>query len=238
LSSFNNRKLTTARRVTAFAIGSLEGQAPGRPARLRERASGRSLCGGVSHRNLHPHLERSGEVGMLGGKLSAYKYAYLRTLIHSDMGQLVTKRPKVLKLLANYTTMSEARIRDALSKGHPPTVDITAKDQYEHTLPGIVIQIGRMFAGQYEDLLRRNAHKSSPDLARAAAAAVLLMESKLLHGLVHWGWGVMHPADPEPASSRGYNDFAWDFETDFYGYPLTATALGLKPKYIGLPGLP
>jgi hypothetical protein len=175
---------------------------------------------------------------MQGSKLNSYKYANLRTLIHDDMGRLVSKRPKVLKLLANYTTLSETRILDALTRGHPPVVDITAKDQYEHTLPGIVIQIGRMFAGQYEDLLRRNAHHSSPDLARAAVAAVLLMESKLLHGLVHWGWGVMHPANPEPRSGRGYNDFAWDFEYEFYGRPLTATALGLKPKYIVLPGLP
>jgi hypothetical protein len=101
-----------------------------------------------------------------------------------------------------------------------------------------VIQIGGMFAVQFETVMTRNKQKSEPERARAAAAAVLLMESKLLHGFVHWGWGFQNPGNPEPGSRRGYQDFAWDFEEEFYGRPMTATALDLKPKYIILPGLP
>jgi hypothetical protein len=58
----------------------------------------------------------------------------------------------------------------------------------------------------------------------------LLMESKLLHEMVHWGYtmryGQLEPDRPE----RG-----WAFEKEAYGKHLTATSLGLR-EFISVPG--
>jgi hypothetical protein len=60
--------------------------------------------------------------------------------------------------------------------------------------------------------------------------AKLLMESKLMHELVHWGRSMVSylPAGPE----RGPNEIGWLFEKRAYGSRLESSKLGLG-EYIG-----
>lgn len=175
---------------------------------------------------------------MDSSRLSVRTHPALCRLIERDMTQVAAKRPKVLSLISAYTRMPEGGIRTALAFASGPPVDLTTRICYGHTPVPHVIQIGDIFAKQYEALVNQTSvGNATPQLRAAASAAVVLMESKLLHELVHWAWGNANPARPEPPSRHGFQDMGWDFEADFYGRPLTATSMSIG-NYINVPGLP
>ena len=58
----------------------------------------------------------------------------------------------------------------------------------------------------------------------------LLVESKILHEMVHWGYYRTH-LDFDPPPERG-----WEFEKAAYGKTLTITSLGIDREFLDLPG--
>lgn len=107
---------------------------------------------------------------------------------------------------------------------------------------GPLIQINKIFADQFEALMKCDPMRGFDPHGRYLEErpagvlldeqnnARLLMQSKILHEMVHWG-RTMISFLPDPR----HPDYGWNFEVAAYGKQLYSTTLGLR-AYINIPG--
>ena len=93
-----------------------------------------------------------------------------------------------------------------------------------------VIRLGPGFVQQYEALVNVNGVVVYGKYLEAQRNAKLLMESKLLHELVHWGRAMV--SGRPSGDKKGEGEVGWGFENDAYGSHLVSSKLGLG-QYIG-----
>ena len=148
-------------------------------------------------------------------------YPELRRFVTDSLSRLPQFNPKVFAAFVRFSQLDEASARRALLPTSGPRLIVRANNvrgyaRYEQL---DYIAIRDVFADEYE-----------------AAAMVhvanvnLLMESKLLHEMVHWGYTQRHHrADPKKP------ELGWQFEDAAYGGHVTATSLGLT-AFISVPG--
>jgi hypothetical protein len=158
-------------------------------------------------------------------KMTERGHPHLRQQIF-DLFKIPMKKPAVFSRFVEWSTLSKRAAQRALTPGSGP--DFMVRSLLKRgggyaDFPGIsdFIWLSEIFALQYE--------LTQPDLVGAPQAR-LLMESVLLHELVHWGYwtthGKLEPRRPE----RG-----WEFVKAAYGEELTATSLGIR-AFIAIPG--
>jgi hypothetical protein len=158
-------------------------------------------------------------------KMTKRGFPHLRQQIF-DLWKIPAKKPKVFARFLEWSTLSKKAAERALMPWSGPDFlvqSLLSRGGGYADFPGIsdFIWLSKIFAGQFE--------LTQPNYGGHHQAR-LLMESVLLHELVHWGYwkthGRLEPLKPE----RG-----WEFVKSAYGAELTATSLGIR-AFIAVPG--
>lgn len=149
-------------------------------------------------------------------------------------------KPHVFKAFLKNSGLSEKKADAAmLATVNPPEVYVTEYNViagYSKHSAGHVILLGPGFVQQYEAFVVNGVVRYSGvgnvngKYMAAQRNAKLLMESKLLHEMVHWGRAMVSELAPGP--KKGDGEVGWLFEKEAYGSHLTARKLGLE-QYIG-----
>lgn len=141
-------------------------------------------------------------------------------VLSTSLPVLHTMQPRVFRTLRRYALLSESDARAALAyESAAPIVRVAEMEPKYAFYPGSgdVLMLQWSFVQDVEA-----AHRSG------FARVLRLLESKILHEMVHWGWFKATLRRTEPPSRYGYKDYAWDFERDAYGKALTVQSLGLE----------
>lgn len=144
-------------------------------------------------------------------------------------------KPHVFKAFMDYSGLNEKQAyRAMLAAINPPEVGVahpgTIKGYSKH-VTGDVILLSPRFVKQYEAFVVSGAVLYSGVgnvnvlYMKAQRNAELLMESKLLHEMVHWGREMVSRLPPGPLKDPG--EIGWSFEKQAYGYDLVSSKLGL-----------
>ena len=151
-------------------------------------------------------------------------YPELRRLVTNSISRLVVLNPKAFRAFVKWSTLDPQQARIALLPDAGPRI-IVRQDLVgpELQLRPDAIRGYARYTGSDFIVIREDFANQYETAAMAGVPSVnLLMESKILHELVHWGYkqrnGTLEPIILE----RG-----WAFEKDAYGRELTATKLGL-----------
>jgi hypothetical protein len=149
-------------------------------------------------------------------------YPALYGLVTRSIPALPRLQPRVFRAFMRYTKLAEADALDAIRPNviSPPVIRVTQmldKERYAY-YPGSgdVIIVQRSFLVDAESAI-----------ATGFTGARMLLESKIMHEMVHWGWFRTTMSRYEPQSKYGYDDYGWDFERDAWGRPLTVYTMGL-----------
>lgn len=168
-----------------------------------------------------------------------------------DLRYVKSRKPHVFKTFLEYSGLDDDHatavlvLTDSLLFGVIPSVSVAEL----YTIPGYAkypgvgdnILLGPGFVDQYEALVgvddvRGRCPKGLFIEERGSIVleqrnAKLLMESKLLHELVHWARRNISGL-PLGASKGHKGEVGWEFEKSAYGMKLTSSTLGLR-EYIG-----
>jgi hypothetical protein len=147
----------------------------------------------------------------------AVKYPTLYGVLTTAIPALPRLQPQVFSTFVRYTKLSEADARFALRYASDPVIrvaDLHAPKYANYPGSGDVITIQHSFMLDVESAV-----------ATGFTRALRLLESKILHEMVHWGWFKATLRRTEPPSKLA--DYAWDFENDAWGMPLDVYTMGL-----------
>jgi hypothetical protein len=147
-------------------------------------------------------------------------YPSLYGLLTTSLPALPRLQPHVFRTFVRYTGMSEGDARHALMYASVPIIRVAELHERKYAYypgSGDVIILHWTFVTDVEA-----AHTTG------FAGALALLESKVLHEMVHWGWHKMTLSRNEPPSKYGLADYAWDFEKDAWGVPQTVYSTGLS----------
>jgi hypothetical protein len=147
-------------------------------------------------------------------------YPSLFGLLSTSLPVLHKMQPRVFRALRHYARLSGADARAALTyESDAPVIRVAELPPKYAFYPGSgdVIILQWSFVQDVE-----SAHRSG------FAKVLRLLESKILHEMVHWGWFKATLSRYEPPSRYGFRDYAWDFEKDAYGTTMTVKTLGLE----------
>jgi hypothetical protein len=151
--------------------------------------------------------------------MQAYPTVY--DLVTNWIPLLPKLQPTVFDAFVRYTRLSRQAALDAIRPNilSPPVVVVkqTDKPRYSH-YPG---------SGDIVIVQRSFVHDAESAFASGHTRVRRLLESKILHEMVHWGWFKATLRRNEPRSKWNYTDFAWDFEREAWGMPLDVHTLGV-----------
>jgi len=178
------------------------------------------------------------------------KYSCVATEV-LNLRYLTTMSPHVFNVFVNRSGLDKERAIGALML-HQVTKNFDWIPSVSVAAPGVIpgyarypdvgnnILLGPGFVLEFETLMKidaargynpiDNTHIEEPafDLFDAQRSAKLLMQSKLLHELVHWGRRQSElPSGPQ----RGAKEEGWLFERQAYGRHIVSSGLKLN-KYI------
>jgi hypothetical protein len=146
-------------------------------------------------------------------------YPSLWGLLTTSLPVLPRLQPHVFRLFKSYTGLSDSDARQALMYSGPPIIRLTDLPEGTYAnFPGSgdLIQLHWVFVANVDA-----AHRTG------FAGPLALLEAKILHEMVHWGWYQVNLSSREPRSKYGYADFAWDFEMEAWGARQTMETTGL-----------
>jgi len=150
-------------------------------------------------------------------------YPELRRFLTHSLSHLPQYNQKVFRAFLKWSTLDEPKARVALLPFFGPQLIVRP-----HQIPGYARYEGLDFIVIREDFA--NQYEAAVMVQVQVQSVNQLMESKILHEMVHWGYttryGRLDPRSPE----RG-----WEFEEEAYGSHLTATSLGLR-DFISISG--
>jgi len=147
-------------------------------------------------------------------------YPSLWDLMTKSLPTLPTSRPHVFRTFKQYTGLSDSDARLALRYVLPPIIRVTKLPRGTYgNFPssGDLIQLHWGFVANVD-----SAHREG------FVGPLALLEAKILHEMVHWGWYRVNLSSREPRSKHGFADFAWDFEKAAWGKPQTVASTGLS----------
>jgi hypothetical protein len=154
-----------------------------------------------------------------GSTADPMTYPALYGILTQSLPRLPAQQPRVFREFCRYTGMAPPMALAALTYGTLPMVAVRELAQLKY---------GFYHPGRDEIVLQWTFVTDSEGARGARFTGVLaLLESKVLHEMVHWGWYQVHRSLYEPPSRYGYTDMAWDFEHDAYGRPLDVYSTGL-----------
>ncbi len=161
-----------------------------------------------------------------------------------ELRHLKSKKPSVFKAFMEDTGIEKTRAEEILTL--PNTMvesepipkfylpEVPNNGVYAH-YPGVGdgIQLGLRFVLQYEALAGLygpfDNKRSEREIGRARRNARLLMESKLLHELVHWGRARVSGRSAGP--KKGSGEVGWKFEEKAYKSRITAKSLMIQDYF-------
>jgi hypothetical protein len=159
--------------------------------------------------------------------MSAYA---VRALRHTE-----SIKPHVFKAFMDHSGLNEKQAHRAMLAGiDPPEVDVAHPGSipgYSKHVTGDVILLSPRFVKQYEAfvvsgaVLYSGVGNVNASYMKAQRNAELLMESKLLHEMVHWGREMVSRLDDGP--KKGPEEIGWLFEKQAYGDDVVSSKLGL-----------
>lgn len=172
-----------------------------------------------------------------------------------ELRDIPSTKPKVFKHFLSSSKLSKihaisalsSRGKDGGSRFSPEFIIKQRSGSYAY-YPGAgnTIWLGPVFVEQYEDFLEEDIpldfidEQFSPSIRLQEGVlrkkrdivhdkARLLMESKLLHEMVHWARSIM--GNPTGGSKRGSTEVGWMFERNAYGKELDAKSLELLENF-------
>jgi hypothetical protein len=155
-------------------------------------------------------------------KFTDSRYPALLHIINNGLWCIPFQRRRCLQAFLRWSEMKEEKARIALMPHFGPRLVIRTNMSGYGLYTGLdFIAINIRFAEQFEGAMR---------VDKLRYRARILMESKLLHEMVHWGYTeTFLQLEPELFGDRG-----WKFEVDAYGWEVTSSSLGLEDVIYGI----